>query len=61
MVKRYYKIGALERKHKELVAVTAARQEVLEAASIGVEFGGRPSFVAVGDNLPYFLDEIEAS
>jgi AhpD family alkylhydroperoxidase len=37
----------------------ATRQEVLEAASIGVEFGGGPSFVVVRDNLLDFLDEIE--
>lgn len=37
----------------------ATKQEVLEAASIGVEFGGGPSFVAVRDNLLDFLEEIE--
>ncbi len=39
----------------------ATREEVLEAAAIGVEFGGGPSFVVVRDNLLDFLDEIEAS
>jgi AhpD family alkylhydroperoxidase len=83
LVKRYYKHGALDRKTKELMAVTASvatrcvpclanhannavaagatREEVLEAAAIGVEFGGGPSFVVVRDNLPEFLDEIEGS
>ncbi len=37
----------------------ASRQEVLEAAAIGVEFGGGPSFVIVRNNLLNFLDEIE--
>lgn len=82
MMKYYYKHGTLDRKYKELMAVTAAvatrcipclanhannamsagatRQEIFEAAAIGVEFGGGPSFVAVRDELPGFLDEIEA-
>jgi AhpD family alkylhydroperoxidase len=38
----------------------ATREEVLDAAAIGVEFGGGPSFVAVRDNLLEFLDDIEA-
>jgi AhpD family alkylhydroperoxidase len=81
LVKYYYKPGALNRKQKELMAVTAsvatrcipclanhannaisagaARDEVLEAAAIGVEFGGGPSFVVVRDHLLDFLDEIE--
>ncbi len=80
LMKRYYKHGALDRKYKELMAVTASvatrcvpclanhannavvagatRAEVLEAAAIGVEFGGGPSFVVVRDNLLDFLDEI---
>jgi AhpD family alkylhydroperoxidase len=83
MVKYYYKNGALDRKQKELMAVTASvatrcvpclanhsnnaisagatRNEVLEAAAIGVEFGGGPSFVVVRDNLLDFLDDIEKS
>lgn len=36
----------------------ATREEVLDAAAIGVEFGGGPSFVAVRDNLLEFLDDI---
>jgi len=39
----------------------ATREEVLEAAAIGVEFGGGPSFVVIRDNLLDFLDEIESS
>jgi hypothetical protein len=37
----------------------AKREEVLEAAAIGIEFGGGPSFVIVRDNLLDFLDDIE--
>ncbi len=36
----------------------ATRKEVLEAATIGVEVGGGPSFVVVRDNLQDFLDDI---
>ncbi len=43
------------------LAAGATRAEVLEAAAIGVEFGGGPSFVVVRDNLLEFLDEIEES
>jgi len=43
------------------VTAGASRQEVVEAAAIGVEFGGGPSYVAVRDNLLGFLDEIEAN
>jgi AhpD family alkylhydroperoxidase len=82
LMQRCYKHGALERKHKELMAVTASvatrcvpclanhadnavsagatRPEVLEAAAIGVEFGGGPSFVVVRDYLLEFLDTIQA-
>ncbi len=81
LMKYYYKKGELDRKQKELMAVTASvatrcipclanhsnnaisagatRNEVLEAAAIGVEFGGGPSFVVVRDNLLDFLDETE--
>ncbi|MBN2254179.1 MAG: carboxymuconolactone decarboxylase family protein [Deltaproteobacteria bacterium] len=80
LMKYYYKPGALDRKHKELIAVAlsvatrcipclanhgnnavsagATRQEILEAAAVGVEFGGGPAFVVVRDNLMAFLDEI---
>lgn len=82
LMKAYYKPSALERKHKELCAVTAsvatrcipclahhasnamnagaAREEVIDAAAIGVEFGGGPSFVVVREHLLPFLDDIEA-
>jgi len=82
LMKYYYKHGALDRKYKELMAVTASvatrcvpclanhannaiisgatREEVLEAAAIGVEFGGGPAFVVVRDSLLDFLDDIEA-
>jgi AhpD family alkylhydroperoxidase len=81
LMKYYYKSGVLDRKYKELMAVTAAvatrcvpclanhannavsagakREEIMEAAAIGVEFGGGPSFVVVRDNLLRFLDEIK--
>ena len=36
----------------------ATRNEVVEAATIGVEVGGGPSFVVVRDNLLDFLDDI---
>jgi AhpD family alkylhydroperoxidase len=83
LLKRYYKPGALDRKQKELMAVTASvttrcipclanhannamsaganRAEITEAAAIGVEFGGGPSFVVVRDHLLDFLDDIEKS
>ena len=35
------------------------REEIMEAAAIGIEFGGGPAFVVVRDNLQDFLDEIE--
>jgi alkylhydroperoxidase/carboxymuconolactone decarboxylase family protein YurZ len=41
------------------VQAGATKQEILEAAAIGVEFGGGPSFVVVRDNLLDFLEEIE--
>ena len=40
------------------IANGATKEEVIDAAAIGVEFGGGPSFVAVRDNLLEFLDEI---
>jgi AhpD family alkylhydroperoxidase len=36
----------------------ATRNEILEAATIGVEVGGGPSLVVVRDNLIDFLDDI---
>jgi AhpD family alkylhydroperoxidase len=40
------------------VKAGATRNEVIEAATIGVEVGGGPSFVMVRDNLLDFLDDI---
>jgi len=37
----------------------ASRDEILDAASIGIEFGGGPAYVVVRENLIEFLDEIE--
>jgi len=42
------------------VSAGATREEVIDAAAIGVEFGGGPSFVVVREHLMQFLDEIEA-
>lgn len=42
------------------IVAGATRDEVLEAAAIGIEFGGGPSFVVVRDHLLDFLDEIES-
>ena len=38
----------------------ASRQEIIEAAAIGVEFGGGPSFIIARDDLLDFLDDIES-
>ena len=43
------------------VQAGATRNEILEAATIGVEVGGGPSFVVVRDNLLDFLDDIGTS
>lgn len=40
-------------------AAGSTRQEVIEAAAIGVEFGGGPSFAMVRDNLLEFLDDLK--
>ncbi|GAK59990.1 possible carboxymuconolactone decarboxylase family protein [Candidatus Vecturithrix granuli] len=42
------------------IAAGATRAEVLEAAAIGVEYGGGPSYVFARNDLLQFLDEIEA-
>ncbi len=42
------------------IAAGAKRDEVIEAAAIGVEFGGGPAFVIVREHLLEFLNEIEA-
>ena len=43
------------------IATGATREEILEAAGVGIEFGGGPSFVIVRDHLLDFLDDIESS
>jgi len=43
---------------KNAVNAGATREEVIDAAKIGVEFGGGPSFVVVRNNLLEFLDEL---
>jgi hypothetical protein len=43
--------------HNAVVA-GATRDDIISAASIGVEFGGGPSFVIVRDNLLTFLDDV---
>jgi len=43
------------------MAAGATREQVLEAAAVGVEYGGGPAFVVVRDQLLDFLDEIEES
>ena len=42
------------------VSAGATRDEAIDAAGIGVEFGGRPLFVVVREHLLQFLDEITA-
>jgi len=42
------------------MAAGATREQALEAAAIGVEFGGGPSFVVVREHLLGMLDEIAA-
>jgi len=42
------------------ISAGATRAEVIDAAAIGVEFGGGPSFVVVREHLFQFLDEVEA-
>jgi AhpD family alkylhydroperoxidase len=43
---------------KNAVEAGATREEVINAAKIGVEFGGGPSFVVIRNNLLDFLDEL---
>ena len=44
---------------KNAIEAGATRDEVIDAAKIGVEFGGGPSFAMVRNNLLDFLDELE--
>jgi AhpD family alkylhydroperoxidase len=81
LIKTYYKPGVLQRKYKELMAVTASvatrcipclanhmrnamsagatQEEIFEAAAIGIEFGGGPSFVVVRDHLIDFYEDLK--
>jgi AhpD family alkylhydroperoxidase len=43
---------------RNAVDAGATREEVIDAAKIGVGFGGGPSFVVVRNNLLEFLDEL---
>lgn len=53
-------IPCLANHSNNAVAAGATREQVLEAAAIGVEFGGGPSFVVARDQLLDMLDEIDA-
>ncbi len=41
------------------ISAGATREEIIEAASIGIKFGGAPSYTIVRNNLLKCLDEIE--
>jgi AhpD family alkylhydroperoxidase len=43
---------------KNAIEAGATREEVIDAAKIGIEFGGGPSMVMVRNNLLDFLDEL---
>jgi len=45
---------------RDAMAAGASRQQVIEAASVGVNFGGAPSFVFVYSVLMQFLEDTEA-
>ena len=45
---------------RDAIAAGASRQQVIEAASVGVNFGGAPSFVFVYSVLMQFLEDVEA-
>jgi pyruvate dehydrogenase E2 component (dihydrolipoamide acetyltransferase) len=44
---------------RDALAAGATRQQVIEAASVGVNFGGAPSFVLCYSVLMQFLDDSE--
>jgi AhpD family alkylhydroperoxidase len=44
---------------RDALAAGATRQQVIEAASVGVNFGGAPSFVFVYSVLMGFLEDAE--
>jgi len=52
-------IACLANHANNAVSAGATKAEIVEAAAIGVEFGGGPSFVVVRDHLLDFLDDIE--
>lgn len=41
------------------ISAGATKEEIIEAAAIGIEFGGASAYVLVRNNLLNFLDEIE--
>ncbi|MEL7670844.1 hypothetical protein [Methanobacterium sp.] len=43
------------------ISAGATREEVIEAAAIGVKFGGASAYTIVRNNLLNCLDEIEKS
>jgi len=43
---------------KNAIKARAPREEVIDSAMIGIEFGGGPSVVVVRNNLLDFLDEL---
>jgi pyruvate dehydrogenase E2 component (dihydrolipoamide acetyltransferase) len=45
---------------RDAIAAGASGQQVIEAASVGVNFGGAPSFVFVYSVLMQFLEDAEA-
>jgi pyruvate dehydrogenase E2 component (dihydrolipoamide acetyltransferase) len=45
---------------RDAIAAGATRQQVIEAASVGVNFGGAPSFVFVYSVLMGFLEDTES-
>lgn len=44
---------------RDAMAAGATRQQVIEAASVGVNFGGAPSFVFCYSVLMDFMEEVE--
>jgi AhpD family alkylhydroperoxidase len=51
-------IPCLANHMKNAIGAGATREEVIDAAKIGIEFGGGPSYVVVRNNLLDFLDEL---
>jgi AhpD family alkylhydroperoxidase len=44
---------------KNSISAGATKEEVIEAAAIGIKFGGAPSYTIVRNNLLQCLDEME--